>query len=259
MRAREREVRAADDGGLAAIPSRPNTYHGAHNRSGRHAAERRSRRSTRSGMLDTLSAISSPNATSLAALPGVIAATPLSWSAHRKPRAIRRRRASTRRIAQPAAAVGQISLAHAYQELAARPRSRRRADPVTLGDTEQRRRYLNARNTIEVVARAQGDPRRQRERYRRDGRDPLRRQRPPLGTRRLNGVSRLPRTALRRRRPLHRPPAASRRRKRTPLVTAITPEIEAMAGDAGTELSKGGMKTKIDGGEDRARPPAPTW
>ena len=26
----------------------------------------------------------------------------------------------------------------------------------------------------------------------------------------------------------------------------ITPEIEAMAGDAGTELSKGGMMTKIE-------------
>ena len=52
---------------------------------------------------------------------------------------------------QAAAAVGQISLAHAYQELAARPRPRRGADPVTLGDTEERRRYLNARNTIETL------------------------------------------------------------------------------------------------------------
>jgi glutamate 5-kinase len=32
------------------------------------------------------------------------------------------------------------------------------------------------------------------------------------------------------------------------VVTAITPEIEAMAGDAGTELSKGGMKTKVEAG-----------
>jgi glutamate 5-kinase len=30
-----------------------------------------------------------------------------------------------------------------------------------------------------------------------------------------------------------------------PAVTAISPEIEAMAGDAGTGLSKGGMKTKL--------------
>jgi glutamate 5-kinase len=34
-----------------------------------------------------------------------------------------------------------------------------------------------------------------------------------------------------------------------PLVSEITPEIEAMAGDAGTELSKGGMKTKIEAGK----------
>ena len=32
-------------------------------------------------------------------------------------------------------------------------------------------------------------------------------------------------------------------------VRAITPEIEAMAGDAGTELSKGGMKTKVQAGK----------
>ena len=37
--------------------------------------------------------------------------------------------------------------------------------------------------------------------------------------------------------------------KHIPLVTEITPEIEAMAGDAGTELSKGGMKTKIEAGK----------
>jgi glutamate 5-kinase len=33
--------------------------------------------------------------------------------------------------------------------------------------------------------------------------------------------------------------------KRYDVVEAITPEIEAMAGDAGTGLSKGGMKTKV--------------
>jgi glutamate 5-kinase len=32
-------------------------------------------------------------------------------------------------------------------------------------------------------------------------------------------------------------------------IDAITPEIEAMAGDAGSELSRGGMKTKIDAGK----------
>src|SRR5262245_2363725 len=52
---------------------------------------------------------------------------------------------------QAAAAVGQISLAHAYQELA-RARGLVAAQIlVTLGDTEERRRYLNARHTIETL------------------------------------------------------------------------------------------------------------
>jgi len=42
------------------------------------------------------------------------------------------------------------------------------------------------------------------------------------------------------------PPANNSEARHIPLVTEITPEIEAMAGDAGTELSKGGMKTKIE-------------
>jgi len=42
------------------------------------------------------------------------------------------------------------------------------------------------------------------------------------------------------------PPARDASAKRLDVVTAITPEIEAMAGDAGSELSKGGMVTKIE-------------
>jgi len=34
-----------------------------------------------------------------------------------------------------------------------------------------------------------------------------------------------------------------------PLVPRITPEVEAMAGDAGSELSRGGMRTKIEAGK----------
>ena len=34
-----------------------------------------------------------------------------------------------------------------------------------------------------------------------------------------------------------------------PLVERIMPEIEAMAGDAGSELSRGGMRTKIEAGK----------
>ena len=44
---------------------------------------------------------------------------------------------------------------------------------------------------------------------------------------------------------LHRQPRTGPRRARLDVIEAITPEIEAMAGDAGTGLSKGGMKTKL--------------
>ncbi|MEM7721390.1 MAG: glutamate 5-kinase [Pseudomonadota bacterium] len=40
-------------------------------------------------------------------------------------------------------------------------------------------------------------------------------------------------------------PAADPTAQHLPLIDTITPEIEAMAGDAGTGLSKGGMKTKL--------------
>ncbi|MCB1512015.1 MAG: glutamate 5-kinase, partial [Hyphomicrobiaceae bacterium] len=42
------------------------------------------------------------------------------------------------------------------------------------------------------------------------------------------------------------PPASGREARRLDEVLDITPEIEAMAGDAGTELSRGGMVTKIE-------------
>ena len=42
------------------------------------------------------------------------------------------------------------------------------------------------------------------------------------------------------------PPNTDANAARLDVVTAITPEIEAMAGDAGTELSKGGMLTKVE-------------
>ena len=48
------------------------------------------------------------------------------------------------------------------------------------------------------------------------------------------------------------PPAQDPSATRLDVVTAITPEIEAMAGDAGSELSRGGMVTKIEAGADRA-------
>ena len=97
------------------------------------------------------------------------------------------------------------------------------------------------------MARGAGD---QRERHRRHQRDPLRRQRPARRARRHHGERGPAGAALRRRRALRR---AARRRTRKakpmPLVERITPEIEAMAGAAGSELSRGGMQTKIEAGK----------
>jgi glutamate 5-kinase len=53
--------------------------------------------------------------------------------------------------AQAAAAVGQIRLAHAYKELLDAHEIACAQVLLTLGDTEQRRRYLNARNTLNTL------------------------------------------------------------------------------------------------------------
>ena len=45
------------------------------------------------------------------------------------------------------------------------------------------------------------------------------------------------------------PPGANARANLVPLVERITPEIEAMAGASGSELSRGGMVTKIEAGK----------
>ena len=77
---------------------------------------------------------------------------------------------------QAAAAVGQIRLAHAYKELLDAHDITVAQILLTLGDTEQRRRYLNARGTLNTSAgagRGTGD---QRERHRGDRRNPLWRQ-----------------------------------------------------------------------------------
>lgn len=59
---------------------------------------------------------------------------------------------------QAAAACGQIRLAHAYQESLARHDLPAAQVLVTLGDTEERRRYLNARSTVNTILRLGGVP-----------------------------------------------------------------------------------------------------
>lgn len=147
---------------------------------------------------------------------------------------------------QAAAAVGQITLAHAYQKLAAIYGLQTAQVLLTLGDTEERRRYLNARHTLQellllgalpvinendTVASAEiryGDNDR-------------------LSARVAAMVSADCLVLLSDVDGLYTaPPDQNPDAEHIPLVTEITPEIESMAGDAGTELSKGGMKTKID-------------
>ncbi len=150
---------------------------------------------------------------------------------------------------QAAAAVGQISLAHAYQDLAAARGLTAAQILLTLGDTEERRRYLNARNTIEVLLALKAIPVVNENdtvataeiRYGDNDR---------LSARVASMVSADCLVLLSDIDGLYTaPPNDDANAKHIPLVTEITPEIEAMAGDAGTELSKGGMKTKIEAGK----------
>ncbi|MEM1140906.1 MAG: glutamate 5-kinase [Pseudomonadota bacterium] len=52
---------------------------------------------------------------------------------------------------QAAAAAGQIDLAHAYREILGAQGLKTAQILITLADTEERRRYLNARNTLETL------------------------------------------------------------------------------------------------------------
>ena len=161
---------------------------------------------------------------------------------------------------QAAAAVGQISLAHAYQDMCARARARRGADPADA------RRYRGAPPLSQRAphhrdaARPQGRAGRQRERHGGDHRDPLRRQRPPVGARRHHDDAPTAwcccptSTASTRRRPTPaRDAHASRGRHRH------------HARDRGHgrrrrhRAVEGRHGHQDRGGEDRARRPAPTW
>ena len=150
---------------------------------------------------------------------------------------------------QAAAAVGQISLAHAYQEMAQARGLIAAQILLTLGDTEERRRYLNARHTIEQLLALKAIPVVNENdtvatteiRYGDNDR---------LSARVASMVSADCLVLLSDIDGLYTaPPNDDPNAKHIPLVTEITPEIEAMAGDAGTELSKGGMKTKVEAGK----------
>ncbi|MFM1813447.1 MAG: hypothetical protein RLZ98_142 [Pseudomonadota bacterium] len=147
---------------------------------------------------------------------------------------------------QASAAVGQISLAHAYQELAQARGLTAAQILLTLGDTEERRRYLNARNTIETLLSLgalpvvnENDTVATNEiRYGDNDR---------LSARVASMTSADCLVLLSDIDGLYTaPPNQNPDARHIPLVSEITAEIEGVAGDAGTELSRGGMKTKIE-------------
>src|SRR6476619_4290923 len=147
---------------------------------------------------------------------------------------------------QAAAAVGQIALAHAYED-AFRARGLVAAQVLlTLGDTEERKRYLNARNTIATLLALQAVPvvnendtvATSEIRYGDNDR---------LAARVASMMSADCLVLLSDVDGFYTaPPDSCADARRLDEVRDITPEIEAMAGDVGSDVSRGGMVTKIE-------------
>ena len=150
---------------------------------------------------------------------------------------------------QAAAAVGQIALARAWSEALSAHSLTAGQVLVTLGDTEERRRYLNARSTIAKLLEWRSVPVINENdtvatteiRYGDNDRLAAR-----VATMMsadllvlLSDVDGL----------YDRPPMAGNGAKLVPIVARITPDIEAMAGASGSELARGGMLTKIEAGK----------
>lgn len=147
---------------------------------------------------------------------------------------------------QAAAAVGQIALARIWSEVLDHHGIGAGQILVTLQDTEQRRRYLNARSTVskllewravpvinenDTVATSEiryGDNDRLAARVATMTSSDL-----LILLSDIDGLY----TA---------PPGANPNAKLIPVVDSVTADIEAMAGAAESELSRGGMRTKIE-------------
>ncbi len=146
---------------------------------------------------------------------------------------------------QAAAAVGQIRLARAYEEVLAPHGITTGQVLVTLEDTEDRRRYLNSRATMEtllglgVVPIVNENDTVATDEIRFGDNDRLAAQiAVTCGADQLVLLSDV--DGFYSANPKQDPGAI-----RFDLIQKITPEIEAMAGDAISALSKGGMKTKL--------------
>ncbi|WP_407049438.1 glutamate 5-kinase [Methyloraptor flagellatus] len=150
---------------------------------------------------------------------------------------------------QAAAAVGQIALARAYSEVLGAHGYIAAQVLLTLDDTENRRRYLNARATLGTLLERRAIPvinendtvATSEIRYGDNDR---------LGARVATMVGADCLVLLSDIDGLYTaPPNDDPNATLIPVVEKITPEIEAIAGGAGSELSRGGMKTKIEAGK----------
>ncbi|HTE94224.1 MAG TPA: glutamate 5-kinase [Bradyrhizobium sp.] len=147
---------------------------------------------------------------------------------------------------QGAAAVGQIALARIWSEVLGHHGIGAGQILVTLQDTEERRRYLNARSTIAKLLEWRAVP--------------VINENDTVATNeiRYGDNDRLAaRVATMASADLlillsdidglyDAPPGSNPNAKLIPIVDSVTSEIEAMAGAAVSELSRGGMRTKIE-------------
>jgi glutamate 5-kinase len=150
---------------------------------------------------------------------------------------------------QAAAAVGQIALARIWAEALGRHGITASQVLVTLDDTEERRRYLNARSTIAkllewrcVPVINENDTVATTE-IRYGDNDRLAARVASMASADLlvllSDVDGL----------YDAPPHLNPKARHIPLVPRITAEIEAMAGEAASEHARGGMRTKIEAGK----------
>ncbi|MFA6267553.1 MAG: glutamate 5-kinase [Pseudolabrys sp.] len=151
--------------------------------------------------------------------------------------------------AQAAAAVGQIALARSWSETLSAHGITAGQILLTLTDTEERRRYLNARETIDKLLEWRAVP--------------VINENDTVATSeiRYGDNDRLAaRVAAMTSADLlvllsdidglyDKPPAPGNGAQLIPVVPRITAEIENMAGASGSELSRGGMVTKIEAGK----------
>ncbi|MDI3469735.1 MAG: Glutamate 5-kinase / RNA-binding C-terminal domain PUA [Pseudolabrys sp.] len=150
--------------------------------------------------------------------------------------------------AQAAAAVGQIALARSWAESLGAHGITTGQVLLTLGDTEERRRYLNARETIDTLLEWHAVPvinendtvATSEIRYGDNDR---------LAARVATMTSADLLVLLSDIDGLYDRPPSEGGGTLVPVVPRITPEIEAMAGASGSELSRGGMVTKIEAGK----------